>query len=474
VGALTPLLAALLAYVALQLAIGYAVSRRVRTEDDYLVAGRRMGPGLATATIFATWFGAETCFVGAGEAYAHGVSLASAEPFGYGLCVLFLGVVFARRLWRLRLTTLADLFERRYSLGVARLAAALMIPTSLLWAAAQVRAFGQVLSAGSTLQLEAAIAVAALLVIAYTVLGGLLADAITDLVQGVALIVGLAVVVFGVVEASGGWGDVLAGIDRERLALAPPTGRGWLAFVEAWSIPILGSVVAQELIARVSAARSPRVAQGAAIGGGLLYLFVGTIPLLLGLAGPALVPGLADPEAIVPELARRHLSTLGFALFAGALVSAILSTVDSTLLACSSLLVHNIVLPLRPGLAEARKVRLARGGVAAFGLLAWALARSADGVDELVEEASSLGSAGLFVILLLGLFTRRGAAPSAYAALVAGLCTYVLGSSAGAFLGREVEYPFVLSLGAAAAGYLVFLGRGVPRGLASAGARAST
>jgi Na+/proline symporter len=447
---LSPLLLAILAYVALQLAIGWWVSRRIRTEDDYLVAGRRMGPVLAGGTIFATWFGAETCLGGAGAAYVEGVSLGTAEPFAYGLCIVFLGLVFARRLWALRLTTLADFFRARYSPGVERLAAMLMIPTSLLWAAAQVRAFGQVLSSAAGLEVELALAVAAGVVVVYTASGGLLADAITDLVQGACLLLGLGVTLLGVVGAGGGWNATVASIGTERVTLLGGGGSTPLALLEAWSVPILGSVVAQELVARVSAARSAAVARGAALAGGGLYLVVGLVPVFLGLAGSALVPGLDDGEAILPELARRHLAPLAFALFAGALVSAILSTVDSTLLACSSLLAHNLLLPHLPRAGERAKLRLARGSVVLFGLLAFALALTADGVSALVEQASSLGSAGLFVLLLLGLFTRRGGAASGHAALLGGL---------GAYLGARLagfELPFLASLAAAFAGFALF------------------
>jgi len=437
----SPLLVAILAYVALQLAIGLWISRRIKSEDDYLVAGRRMGPLLATGTIFATWFGAETCLGGAGAAYDGGISLASAEPFAYGLCVVFLGFAFARKLWHLRLTTLADFFERRYSRGVAQLAACLMIPTSLLWAAAQIRAFGQVLASAGELELELAITLATALVIVYTAAGGLLADAVTDLVQSACLLLGLGVILFGVVGAGGGWQASLAGA-AERVELVP-AGTGALALLETWCVPVLGSVVAQELVVRVSASRSAAVARGAALGGGALYVLVGAIPVFLGLIGVGLVPELAHGEGVLPELARRFLSPLGFALFAGALVSAILSTVDSTLLVCSSLLSHNLVLPRLHEPSERAKVRLARLGVVGFGLLAFALALTGASVSALVEQASALGSAGLFVLLVLGLFTRLGGAASAFAALLTGLATYLAAEQGGS------ELPFLLSLLAA-------------------------
>jgi Na+/proline symporter len=442
-----PLLLGLLAYVALQLLIGFVVSRRIRTEEDYLVAGRRMGPLLASGTIFATWFGAETCLAGAGGAYRSGLSLGTQEPFAYGLCIVFLGLVFATRLWNLKLTTLADFFRTRYSAGVERLAVVLMIPTSLLWAGAQVRAFGQVLAATAGVEIELGIWLAAGVVVTYSAFGGLLADAITDLVQGAFLVVGLLVILVGVVQGAGGWEATLGAIEPGRVRLAAAEGGSALELLEGWCVPILGSVVAQELVVRVSASRSAAVARGSALAGGGAYVLIGLVPVFLGLAGAALVPGLEHEEAVLPELARRYLSPLAYALFAGALVSAILSTADSTLLVCSSLLTHNLLLPRFPGLTERAKVRLARLCVGLFGLLALGLALAVASVAELVELASSLGSAGLFVILLVGLFTRRGSAPSAYAALLGGLGTYLVAAVSGAAL------PFLLSLAAAFAGF---------------------
>ena len=117
---MTPALAAVLAYLALQLSVGIWVARRIASESDYLVAGRRLGYGLATFSIFATWFGAETTIGSAGTAYVEGAGAGSAEPFGYGLCLLLMGLVFAGPLRRRGLVTLADLYRQRYSTRVER------------------------------------------------------------------------------------------------------------------------------------------------------------------------------------------------------------------------------------------------------------------------------------------------------------------------------------------------------------------
>ncbi len=191
-------LVGVLVYVLAQLLIGVLVSRRVTTQADYLLAGRSLGHTLTTFTLFATWFGAETCIGSAGAVYGEGLSGGSADPFGYATCLLLMGWVFAVPLWRRQLTTLADLFRTRYATGVERLAVLMMVPASVMWAAAQIRAFGQVLSVSSDLSVTMAVTIAAAAVIVYTVCGGLLADAITDLIQGIVLIIGLTVLLLAV------------------------------------------------------------------------------------------------------------------------------------------------------------------------------------------------------------------------------------------------------------------------------------
>jgi solute:Na+ symporter, SSS family len=444
----TPLLAGILAYVALQLTLGFVASRRIHTEDDYLVAGRSLGPLLMAFTVFATWFGAETCIAAAGAVYESGISGGSADPFGYGLCILLTGLLVAVPLWRLRLTTLADLFRLRFDPVVERVAVVLMVPTSLFWAAAQIRAFGQVLSAASGLELEVTVTAAASVVIVYTMFGGLLADAWTDLVQGIALIVGLVAISVAVFSAEG----------FEPLAALPPGSlnplggeqRSFLALLEEWAIPVVGSLVAAEVVARILAARSASVARNATVVAGGAYLLVGLMPVALGLLGAVLVPGLADPEQILPILADRYLPTVLSVVFSGALVSAILSTVDSALLVAAGLVSHNIVVPMRPAIGERGKVLVARSFVVAFGVLAYLMAFRAERVYELVEQASAFGSAGIVTVVFFGLFTRHGGSTAAVASLLSGVAAWI----AGAYV-LGLPYPYLTSLAIAVLSYLI-------------------
>lgn len=451
------ILVALLAYLAIQLAIGVWVSGRIESEDDYLVAGRRLGYPLTIFSLYATWFGAETCIASAGETYQNGFALTTAEPFAYGLTILLAGVIFAVPLWRLKLTTLADLFRMRFGPGVERVAAALIIPTSILWAAAQLRGFGHVLTTVTDLDINTAIGAAAVFCVLYTVLGGLLADAITDLVQGVFLIAGLVILAIAVVSYFGGVDAALGQVDVARIAVVGTrVDSSYLGLLEEWSIPIAGSVVAPELASRMIAARSPQLARNSGIYAGGLYIMTGLIPVGLGLVAIRIVPNLTDPEQVLPALALELLPSAGYVLFLGALISAILSTVDTTLLVAGGLAAHNVAGPLMGMTEDRAKLRLARLSVLIFGAMALVLAIGDLTVADLVEQASAFGSAGLLVIVSFGLFTRFGGPRAAMLSLLGGLVVYV------AALLLATPYPYISSI-AVSVGLYLAIGFAEPR-----------
>jgi SSS family solute:Na+ symporter len=446
-------LISLVVYLLAQLAIGAWLAPRMLTESDYLIAGRRLGYPLTVFSIFATWFGAETCISSAGRVYEHGFSLTTAEPFAYGVTLMLTGVIFAVPMWRLKLTTMADFFKIRFGTTVERLAAVMLIPPGVLWAAAQLRGFGHVLTTITTIDLNTAVAVAAGVCVVYTVLGGLLADAITDLLQGIVLIIGLGILAWGVVAHLGGVSATLASIDAARVTVVgPDVTPTFFGLFEEYAIPIAGSVVAIELLSRVIAARSPQVARNGAVIAGGLYMIVGSIPVLLGLVAARLVPALPDAEQFLPALALQMLPTAGYIVFLGALISAILSTVDTILLVAGGLAAHNLVGPLFHVTDERAKIRLARIGVLVFGAVSLYLALGGRGVAELVEESSSFGTAGTLVVVSFGLFTKMGGPRAAIVTLLGGLAVY-----AGATV-MALPYPFTTSL---ASSVMLYLAAGV-------------
>lgn len=446
---MTPILWGLIAYIAIQVAIGFIVSRRIHNNEDYVLAGRRLGYGLGTFTIFATWFGAETCLGAAGQAYEHGLVAAEVDPLGYTLCLFLLGLVYAGRFWNGKFLTLGDFFKQRYTRTVECLAVALLVPTSVLWAGAQLRAFGTVLSETSTLSVESSIVIATVVVLLYTVSGGMMADAITDLVQGVMVILGLGVLIYAVLSAHGGI-ELLEAIPPDRLRLFGEPGRPWPLIFNSWAVPVLNAVVSQELIARTLASKSPSVARNNCLLAGGLYLTAGAMPFLLGLIGPMIAPGLADPEQILTVLARTYLSDLLFVLFAGAIVSALLSTIDSALLVSASLMSHNLLGFVVKNSSDLRQVTWSRIWVVLLGLFAYGATFLSDSIFELVRQAGEFGASGLFVCITFGLFTRFGGPWSAGLSMVVGIAVY-----AATKFAPETFPGFLVTLMASLAAYIV-------------------
>lgn len=441
-------LVAIVGYLLLQLAIGAWIAPRIHSEQDYLLGGRRLGYPLTIFSIFATWFGAESCLASAGRVYREGFSLNHAEPFAYGLTLIAMGLVFAVPLWRRKLTTLADLFLDRYGPRVEKLAALLLVPTGLLWAAAQLRGFGHILTTVTSFDLDVAIVLGAAFCVGYTVLGGLLADAITDLMQGVMIVAGLVLLVVVVIARHGGVTETVDAIAAVRATIQPVEALPPLALLEEWLIPVAGSVLAVELVSRVIATRSPEVARNGALIAGGLYIVVGLLPVFLALAGAAFLATPDDPEQFLPSLAQSMLPTAGYVVFAGALISAILSTVDTILLVGSGVLTRNLVVPILGIENEATRLRMMRLGVGILGAVALFLALVASDVAALVEEASAFGNAGVLVVVSFALFSGFGGPRAATAALLGGLASYLGGTIAGA------AYPFTLSLIVSALAYI--------------------
>jgi Na+/proline symporter len=444
---LNPILLSILVYIALQLLVVFALTRKPQSETDYLLAGRQLGPWLSTFSVFATWFGAETCIGATAEAYRGGLQAVAADPFGYTVGLVVTGLFFAAALWRRGIVTLADLFKQRYGGGVERLAALIMIPSSLLWAAAQIRAFGQVLASVSELGVAVATAWAALVVVIYTAVGGMWADAWTDLVQGLVVIGGL--VALGVIFLALGGAEHLQYAPAVAVVIEPGDGRPLL---EVLAVPIFGTIAAQELTARVLAMRNASLARSATVGAGFLYLAVGMIPVVLGLGAARFIGTDAEPEQVLSRFAQAQLPTLLYILFLGALVSAILSTLSGALLVAGSLAAHNLAAPLLGRtLSERTKLRLNRAAVVIFGVAAYFIARSSESMYALVEEASGLGSAGVLVLLIFALWLPRvGAGASAVGALLASLATYLLGEHY-----FDWRAPYLASLAAAILTYLL-------------------
>ncbi len=439
----------IIVYVVIQILIGVYLSRRIKDEADYFVGGRRVSFFLVSFSLFATWFGAETCLGSSGAVYENGLSGSRADPFGFSLCLFLMGFLLAGKLRQRNYLTLADFIKDRYGSMAEKLVVWVMIPSSIIWGAAQLRAFGQILSVSTALPLNLMICLSALLVIIYTVLAGLLGDIYTDLIQGMIVVISLVILAATVISRVPDLGGIIREMPADRWKILGVGESVWVR-LDRWAVPVLGSLVVQEAISRFLAARSPREAVRACHAAGGIYFFTGLIPLFLGFIGPWLLPGLADREQFLVIISHRYLPGFLAVIFLGAMISAILSTVDSILLACASLFSHNFLIPVLKIKKERTRLLVGRTTVVITGLIALIIALAGNRIYDLVLMAAAFGTAGVLVITLFGLYSRRNSQKAALFTLTGGLVLTPLFQ-----LGLKLEAPFLLSVLSCAAIFII-------------------
>ena len=433
------------AYVLLQLGIAVWAARGTDDDADYLVAGRTLGPWAIGLSLFATWFAAETVLATTAEVAANGLAGARADPFAYAAGLAVLGVTLAGPLRRTGVVTIADLLGRRYGPRCEAIGTGLVMLSSVVWAGAQLFAFSVVFSGLTGLGFAVSLGFVTALVLIYTLAGGLKGDVVTDAVQGT-ILAGGVLLLGGAVWAQAGGAAALAGLPPERLTLRPP-GEPLLSVADLWVVPVLGTLVSQEAVSRVLAARDVRAAQAGALLGAGLYLAVGGVPVLIGLLAPSLGLVLPTGDGLLPALASDLLPTWAYVVLVGALLSAILSSVDSALLATAAVATRNVVLRRAPDLSSAARLRVARLATLGAGAAAVLVAVSGESLRGLVLEASAI--AGLLLVpVVAAVATRRAGARAALASLTVSSASY-------AVLGWGVGVPGAF-LVATAAGLLAY------------------
>jgi SSS family transporter len=424
----TLVLAGVLGYMAAMLAVGWWSSRRVKTLDDFLVAGRRLPYGLATATLFATWFGAGSCMGASGTAYTDGILGVICDPFAAALSLVLAGLFYVALLRRLRLLTVTDLFGRYYGKGAEIFASVLMVPVYIGWLGSQMVALGVILQEIAGVPQLTGVLIGGAVVLAYTLAGGMWAVTLTDLVQVVVLVLGLLILLPVVLGRAGGIGGLMDGTPSELWRFFPASGAGtddWMAYLGQWALMGLGCVVGQDLIQRSLASRSERVAKHSAVTAGVCYLVMGSVAVLIGLAGRLVMPGLEDPEQLMPKLALECLHPVVVVVFLGALVSAIMSSSDSSLLAAASLTVNNIVLRLFPS-RRGQGLAIMRIATILLAILSIGVALAVNEIYSLMVNSWATLLVGIFVPVTAALYWRKANAAAAWVSMIAGTGTWLI------------------------------------------------
>ena len=475
------LVASVILYFAVTIAIGLWAARRVHNSKDFLIAGRSLPLYMSTATVFATWFGAETVLSVSATFAKDGLGGIVADPFGSSFCLLFVALFFARAFYRMDLLTIGDFYHRRYNKPVEVITSVAITASYLGWTSAQLTALGLVISVLSdgAIGLNAGIVAGAVIVVGYTIWGGMWSVAMTDLFQSVVILAGLFAVAWLVGDMAGGTGKVIAAAaDAGKFEFWPQGGaRQWLAFVAAWMTLAIGSIPQQDVFQRVTSAKDEKTAIRSCLAGGAIYFCFAFVPIFIAYAALLIAPQYAklfasedarEIQRILPNLILERTPMWAQVLFFGALLSAILSTASGALLAPTALFTENVIRPFAARMGDRQFLLLLRVVLVAFTLAALLFAlNSRSTMYEMVQSAYKVTLVSCIVPLAAGIFWRRANVPGALLSVAFGLGSWAV---AEAVAGDATIPPQLVGLAFSAFGMV--MGSFIPHERAAAHARA--
>jgi len=454
------LLTLVIVYLLVTIAIGLMAAKRVQNSADFAIAGRHLPMAMIVTTTFATWFGSETVlgipakFVNGG---LHGVV---EDPFGAGFCLIFVGLFFAAKLYRMTLLTISDYFRERYGRTVEVVCSLIIMVSYLGWVSAQVTALGLVfnLLSDGVVSLELGMVTGVVSILAYTLFGGMWSVAITDFIQMIILVVGLSILAVFAADQAGGADKVLAlAVSQDMFKFWPEPNTKDVLFFFASAITImLGSIPQQDVFQRVMSANSIKAATHGPVIGGICYILFAFVPMFLVVSAMIIMPEQAaslmanDPQKVLPTLVMTHMPFVMQVLFFGALLSAIKSCASATLLAPSVTFTENIWRQFNPHQSDQQELKAMRVTVLVFSLLVlgYAIRMQGTSIYEMVSSAYQVTLVGAFVPLVFGLYWARATTQGAIFSIVLGLLTW------GIFLVTPAGQAFPAQL----AGVLASLG----------------
>ncbi len=425
-------------YLLVSIGIGLYAATRVHNAKDFAVAGRHLPLPIVTATVFATWFGAETVLGISATFVKEGLGGVVADPFGASLCLILAGLFFAGKLYRMNLLTIGDFYRARYNRAVEFIAAVCIVVSYLGWVSAQIMALGlvfNVVSGGAVAQ-ETGMVIGALIVLTYTTFGGMWSVALLDFVQMTVIMCGMLFIAWFVSGMTGGVGAVVAHAEAAGKLNFFPKGdyTHWVPFIGAWLTMMLGSIPQQDVFQRITAAKNQQTAVRGSVLGGSLYFVFAFVPMFLAYSATLVDPKVfsellqQDSQLVLPTLILEHTPVFAQVIFFGALLSAIMSCSSATLLAPSVAFTENILKHfVLKHMTDRQFLRAMRITLWCFGAVVLVVALNAElSIFKMVESAYKITLVAAFTPLAFGLYWKRANTQGALTAMVMGLATWIL------------------------------------------------
>lgn len=430
------------AYLAAIMVVGiWAGYRKNTSSDQFFLAGRSLkwpiiGTGLFCANI------STIHLVGlASSGYKDGLVIGNFEWMA-AFCLILLGIVFAPFYFRSRIATLPEYVEKRYSTGVRTFLAMIFVMSALLvHIGISLYAGAKVMEQFFGINYVFSIVGISVITAIYTILGGLKAVMITDVIQAVLLLAGAAILTLAGILALPGagiesWADFKAAVRPGQLSMIQPLtdakAPGLFALREySWysilfGYPILGIwywCTDQTIVQKILAAKSEKDGRDGGVFAGYLKILPVFLMVLPGVIGYVLFKDKIgnDNDATLMVMMKNLLPVGIRGLMAAGLLAALMSTIEAALNSVATLTAEDIVKRLRPDIPDSSLVLFGRvtAGVVVVLAMLWSTQGSKFGsIFEAINKIPMAFAPGITTIFLWGVFWRRGNKQGAIAALV--------------------------------------------------------
>ncbi|MDH0300406.1 MULTISPECIES: sodium:solute symporter [unclassified Pseudomonas] len=407
-----------LIYAAGMLGLGWYGMRRAKTHEDYLVAGRNLGPTLYMGTMATTVLGGASTVGTVRLGYVHGIS-------GFWLCaalglgIIALNLFLAKPLLRLKIFTVTQVLERRYNPMARQASAAIMLAYALMIAVTSTLAMGTVLQVLLDVPFWMALLFGGGVVVVYSTIGGMWSLTLTDIVQFVIKTVGLMFILLPVcLYNAGGWDALVTKLPAASFSW---TTIGWDTIITYFLIYFFGILIGQDIWQRVFTARDEKVCQRAGTTAGIYCVLYGLACALIGMAAHVLMPDLANPNNAFAEMIKGQLPEGVRGLLMAAALAAMMSTASAGLLAASTTLTEDLLPKLRGG--KQSSLGINRLFTLLTGLVVLGIALAVNDVISALTLAYNLLVGGMLIPLMGAIFWKRATTAGAIASMSLGFAT---------------------------------------------------
>ena len=358
----TSALIIVIGYLIGMLFVGYIVGKiKIKGAEDYMLAGRRMGVFMVAFSLSANNIGGGSTTGLAQKAFGAWGMSAMWYVLAASIAMIPLAY-FAPKIRKAMAITIPEVVGRRFGKFSSGFTAVLNCLALFCLTSSQVAASGSVVSTLTGFNVKLCMIIAGVIIILYTTLGGMIADQISDLVQFLIILIGLAIATPMVIAGIGGWDVIAAKLPVGQTSF---TRIGW-AYIIGYIFNYFCTFLSgPEMISRFETAKDEKTAKRASFVSAVLMAAMAAFPTLLGLAALAVkdsIPNLAaNGSNAMMAVTQAYAPTVITGVVSAAIISATMSSADSNLLCMSTMIINDLYKPyFNKELEGMKEVRITR------------------------------------------------------------------------------------------------------------------